>query len=70
MLKTAAAANNNVEKMNCPDIKLQMPVINIRPIIMSLLKLFINNLVKYFKNSIPACLANDVLNVSAKLSIL
>ena len=37
----AALANNTVERMNWPEIKLHMPITNNKPISISLLKSFI-----------------------------
>lgn len=45
----AAPANNTVEKMNWPEIKLQMPVKNNNPIKISLLKVFISKFLKSYK---------------------
>ena len=64
LLKIAALANNRVEKINWPDMKLQMPRTNIRPIITSLFKSFIVFIsISILKSFLPACFAVGIFLV-------
>ena len=68
LLKIAAPANSTVEKIYWPDIKVQMPRINIRPIITSLFKSFIVLISKSILNSVfPAFFAYGIFWFTVKV---